>query len=128
MVTTLGCLGAQFVPHWIARAFTVDAELIDNTSTALRVTMLMFWAVGFQIVSTNYFQSLGMAGKSIFLSLTRQILFLLPLIFIFSKIWGLTGIWVAYFTSDLVATVITAILIMFQMRRINQLASTMPKE
>ncbi len=128
IVTTVGCLVAQLVPHWIARAFTVDAELINNTSTALRIAMLIFWAVGFQIVSTNYFQSLGMAGKSIFLSLTRQILFLLPLIFIFSKIWGLTGIWVAYFTSDLIATVITAIMIMFQMRKINKLAATMPNE
>lgn len=126
-VTTIGCIGAQFAPHLIARAFTTDMELINNTSTALRIAMIIFWAVGFQIVSTNYFQSLGLAGKSIFLSLTRQILFLLPLIFIFSKIWGLTGIWVAYFTSDLVATLVTGIMMVFQLRKINSLAATMPK-
>ncbi len=125
-VTALGCLGAQFAPHWIARAFTTDPELIEKTSTALRIAMIIFWAVGFQIVSTNYFQSLGLAGKSIFLSLTRQILFLLPLIFILSKIWGLTGIWIAYSVSDVVATLVTGIMMIFQIRKINRIAATMP--
>ena len=127
-VTTLGCIIGQFAPHWIARAFTVDPELIEKTSEALRIGMVVFWAVGFQIVSTNYFQSLGLAGKSIFLSLTRQILFLLPLIYVFSKIWGLTGIWIAYSTSDFIATVVTGIMIIYQMRKINQLAASQPKE
>lgn len=127
IVTTLGCLGAQFAPHWIARAFTTDTELIKNTSTALNIGMFLFWAVGFQVVATNYFQSLGLAGKSIFLSLTRQILFLLPLVFLFSKLWGLTGIWIAYSTSDLIATIVTAVMITIQIRKINNLASKMPK-
>lgn len=126
IVTTIGCLGAQFAPHYIARAFTTDPELIANTSEAMRIGTVVFWAVGFQIVSTNYFQSLGLAGKSIFLSLTRQILFLLPLIYVLSKILGLTGIWVAYSASDFVATLVTGVMIIFQMRKINQLAATMP--
>ena len=120
-VTTIGCVGAQVCPHWIARAFTTDAELIANTSVALRIGMVIFWAVGFQIVSTNYFQSLGLAGKSIFLSLTRQILFLLPLIYFFSKIWGLTGIWIAYTSSDFIATLITGIMIVSQMKKLKKL-------
>lgn len=128
VVTTLGFLGAQIVPHWIARAFTIDPELIKNTSQALRITMLVFWAVGFQIVSTNFFQSLGHAGKSIFLSLTRQILFLLPLIYVLSRIYGLTGVWTAYATSDFLATLITGVLMVFQIRKINQLAANLPKE
>ena len=123
VVTTLGFLMAQLVPHWIARAFTIDPELIKNTSQALRITMLVFWAVGFQIVSTNFFQSLGHAGKSIFLSLTRQILFLLPLIYVLSRIYGLTGVWTAYATSDFLATFITAILMVLQMRKINRLVA-----
>lgn len=128
IVTFVGCLGAQLAPHWIARAFTTDPELIENTCVALRIGTVVFWAVGFQIVSTNYFQSLGLAGKSIFLSLTRQILFLLPLIYILSRIFGLTGIWIAYSTSDLVATLVTTIMIIFQMRKVNRLAATMSKD
>ncbi len=121
IVTTLGAIGAQFFPEYIARAFTTDADLIAKTAQALRTALLVFWAVGFQIVSTNLFQSLGLAGKSIFLSLTRQILFLLPLIYILSKAFGLEGVWMAYSASDIVATLVTVVMIFFQMRKINKL-------
>ena len=125
IVTILGTLGAQFCPHLIARAFTTDPDLIANTSTAMRVTTMMFWAVGFQIVATNMFQSIGLAGKSIFLSLTRQILFLMPLIYVMSEIMGLKGVWIAYSLSDFVASLITGIMIYLQMRKINKLAAGM---
>jgi Na+-driven multidrug efflux pump len=95
--------------------------LIEKTAQALRISTVAFWAVGFQIVSTNLFQSLGLAGKSIFLSLTRQILFLLPLIYIFSSVLGLQGVWMAYATSDIVATLVTTVMVIFQMRKINKL-------
>lgn len=121
VVTCLGTLGAQFFPEYIARAFTTDSDLIAKTSQALRMTTLAFWAVGFQIVSTSLFQSLGLAGKSIFLSLIRQILFLLPMIYTFSHIWGLQGIWMAYSTSDILATMVTLVMIIIQIRKINQL-------
>lgn len=120
-VTFLGAVGAQFFPEYIARAFTTDSDLIEKTAQALRISTVAFWAVGFQIVSTNLFQSLGLAGKSIFLSLTRQILFLLPLIYIFSSVLGLQGVWMAYATSDIVATLVTTVMVIFQMRKINKL-------
>ena len=120
-VTFLGAVGAQFCPEYIARAFTTDSDLIEKTAQALRISTVAFWAVGFQIVSTNLFQSLGLAGKSIFLSLTRQILFLLPLIYIFSSVLGLQGVWRAYATSDIVATLVTTVMVIFQMRKINKL-------
>ena len=120
-VTFLGAVGAQFCPEYIARAFTTDSDLIEKTAQALRISTVVFWAVGFQIVSTNLFQSLGLAGKSIFLSLTRQILFLLPLIYIFSSVLGLQGVWMAYATSDIVATLVTTVMVIFQMRKINKL-------
>lgn len=120
-VTFLGAMGAQFFPEYIARAFTTDSDLIEKTAQALRISTVVFWAVGFQIVSTNLFQSLGLAGKSIFLSLTRQILFLLPLIYIFSSVLGLQGVWMAYATSDIVATLVTTVMVIFQMRKINKL-------
>lgn len=120
-VTFLGAMGAQFFPEYIARAFTTDSDLIEKTAQALRISTVAFWAVGFQIVSTNLFQSLGLAGKSIFLSLTRQILFLLPLIYIFSSVLGLQGVWMAYATSDIVATLVTTVMVIFQMRKINKL-------
>lgn len=111
----------QLFPHAIARAFTTDAELISVTSRALRVTTLAFWIVGFQIVSTNFFQSLGYAGKSIFLSLTRQVIFLLPLIFTLPRAFGLDGVWGAFPAADILATFTTAIMAAVQFKQLKRL-------
>lgn len=129
--STIMIIGTGFAfiaPHWIARAFTSDNELIVNTTLAFRLSLIMFWAVGFQIVSTTFFQSLGKAGKSIILSLCRQILFLLPIVFILPKHFGLDGVWASFPISDALATSVTAILIIFQLRKINQLAAAMPSK
>ena len=81
--------------------------------------MLLFFAVGFQIVSTTYFQAIGKVGLSIFLSLTRQVIFLMPLLYILPGYFGLNGIWYTYFTSDAAATVVTAALVMYSLRRLS---------
>ncbi|MDE6498748.1 MAG: MATE family efflux transporter [Muribaculaceae bacterium] len=116
-VTALGCAGAQLVPQWIARAFTVDASLIAATDTALRTAMAAFVVVGFQIVSTTLFQSIGAAAKSVFLSLTRQVLILIPLLLVLPDALGLRGVWLSFPLSDLVATLITAAMVAWQLRR-----------
>lgn len=120
IVCTLGTLGAIFFPSWIARAFTVDEHLIEVTANGLSISIIMFWVVGFQIISTNFFQSLGMAGKSIFLSLTRQVIFLIPLLFTLPHFFGLNGVWASFPTSDVMATIITAILITWQFRKLGK--------
>jgi Na+-driven multidrug efflux pump len=68
-------------------------------------------------VATNFFQSIGKAGKSIFLSLTRQVLFLIPLLLILPRFWGLDGIWASFPASDALATVVTAVMIWQQLRK-----------
>ncbi|MEF9923601.1 MAG: MATE family efflux transporter [Muribaculaceae bacterium] len=118
VICTLGSLGAMLFPTWIARAFTSDEHLIAVTANGLSLSIVMFWMVGFQIVSTNFFQSLGMAGKSIFLSLTRQVIFLIPLLFTLPHFFGLNGVWTSFPTSDLLATIVTAILITWQFRKL----------
>ena len=104
------------VPRLIARCFTVDANLIDVTGNALSLSMICFWVVGFQIISTTLFQSIGKAGKSIFLGLTRQVLFLIPLLYIMQNYFGLDGIWLSFPSSDFCATVVTVILVVTQFR------------
>ena len=79
--------------------------------------------VGFQIVATNFFQSIGKAGKSIFLSLTRQVIFLIPLLLTLPGMLGLDGIWLSFPTSDVLATVVTALLITSQLRHLPAAAS-----
>ncbi len=131
VATTICCIGAAVAisyPSIIARAFTTDAQLIGITSTALRTAMMCFWFVGFQIVSTTFFQSIGKASKSIFLSLIRQVIFLIPLLMLLPPIWGLEGIWLSFPCSDLCATLVTAALIILQFRQINQSCRPLPGE
>ncbi len=108
---TIGFIGAMVMPQYISRAFTTDIHLIEASSHALKTAIVVFWAVGIQIVSTTLFQSLGMAGKAFFLSLTRQVIFIIPLIFIMPHFMGIDGVWMAFPVSDLCATVVTLIML-----------------
>lgn len=115
-VSVLGFIGAETMPGLIARAFTVDTALIDVTASGLRTAMGCFFVVGFQIVSTTLFQSIGAAAKSVFLSLTRQVLILIPLLLLLPDTMGVRGVWMSFPLSDLVATIITAAMIAWQLR------------
>lgn len=117
VVSTAGCAGGLLLPEFIAKAFTVDGQLIAVTTNALVLSLTMFWVVGFQIVSTNYFMSIGKAGKSIFLSLTRQVTFLIPFLLLLPRILGLDGVWWSFPASDVLATLVTAAMILHQIRR-----------
>ena len=100
----------MFVPHLCARMFTTDPTLIDMSVRAIRIMMLVFPFVGYQIVTTNLFQCIGMVKISIFLSLSRQMLFLLPLIGVLPLFWGIGGVWDAMPISDFMATIATFII------------------
>lgn len=125
-VVTLGCLIGLIFPRAIARAFTSDARLIDLTSRAFSMAMLAFWQVGFQVVATNFFQSIGYAGKSIIMSLCRQVIFLIPLLYCLPPIMGLDGIWVSFPISDTLATLVAVILLAWQLRTISRRAALDP--
>jgi Na+-driven multidrug efflux pump len=117
-LTAFGSLFGITCSAWIAKAFTIDANLIRSITEGMPLALIMFAVVGFQIVATNFFQSIGQAGKSIFLSLSRQVLFMIPLLLILPKFWGLTGIWSSFPISDVFATIVTAVLIIIQFRKI----------
>ena len=119
-ITTIGALIGQFLPSKIAVLFMTDEEQIRAAVRCLSITTLGFWMVGFQIVSTNFFQSLGKAGKAIFLSLTRQILFMIPLLMILPPHYGLTGVWACFPISDCVSTVVAGAMLFYQLRSIRR--------
>lgn len=118
IVSSGAAFGLSF-PSVIACAFTVDAGLIAATDRALSLSMLAFFFVGFQIVSTTFFQSIGQAGKSIFLSLTRQVLFLIPLLLLLPRCLLLDGVWLSFPASDIIATIVTASMMWWQFRKMN---------
>lgn len=118
----VGCgIGLAF-PELIARIFTSDSELIEVTAHGLRIAITAFAVVGFQIVSTNFFQSIGLAPQSIVLSLSRQVFFLIPLLLILPGYFGLNGVWMSFPISDLLATIVTTIMIGRRFRIINHMA------
>lgn len=108
-------------PDIIARAFTNDDHLIAATDYALKHSTWAFAVVGFQVISTSLFQSIGKAGRSIFLSLVRQVIFMVPLLFILPQFMGLQGVWMSFPVSDLMATVITAVMVIWQFKQISKL-------
>lgn len=116
----IGCVVGISLPDIIAKAFNPDPQLVSATVTCLRHALLAFLVVGYQVVSTNFFQSIGKAGKSILLSLTRQAIFLIPLLIFLPKGLGLLGIWYAFPISDLMATIVTFILIKQQFRQLSR--------
>jgi putative MATE family efflux protein len=116
-VTTTGFLVAELVPTLCARLFTSDATLIGMSATAIRIIMVTFPIVGFQMVITNFFQSIGKAKISMFLSLSRQMLFLLPLLITLPLWFGVDGIWWAMPISDTIAALVTLVLMTTYMKR-----------
>ena len=98
--------------------FMQDTAQISCAVVCLRITTLTFWIVGYQIVVTNFFQSLGMAAKSVFLSLTRQIIFMIPMLLILPPVWGLNGVWACFPVCDFLSAVVATVFLIVQVKRI----------
>lgn len=116
-VASLGFLLCQLFPSVIVRMFTTDQELIDAAVFGLHIVFGVFPIVGFQMVATNFFLSIGMSKKAIFLSLTRQMLFLIPCLLILPRFWGTWGVWISIPIADTTATIVTAIVLANQFRK-----------
>ncbi len=123
-ITTAGFLVGEFAPRLAVSLFTSDEELIRLSVEGMRIVFVFFPIIGFQMVATNFFQSIGMAGKAIFMSLSRQLLFLMPgLLFLprffeVSTPWdGSWGVWCAMPLSDFLATVVAFFMLTHQLRK-----------
>lgn len=116
-VTTTGFIIAEIIPHQLVGMFTSDPELIEEAVKGLRISFMFYPIVGFQMVTSNFFRSIGYAGTAIFLSLTRQLIFLLPLMLILPKFIGLDGIWASMPLADLISCVVSASMMLYHMRK-----------
>ena len=119
-ICTAGSAVGLLAPQWVARVFTTDDYLIEVTANCLRHAMLGFAIVGIPIVATALFQSLGKSGKSIFMSITRQVLFLLPLMWWLVGVMGVDGVWLSFPASDILATITTAFMVWHQLRALRR--------
>jgi putative MATE family efflux protein len=116
-VMTFGFLIVELFPELVASVFTKDSTLIHLAAEGLRIVFLFFPIVGFQMVVTNFFQSIGMAGRAVFLSLSRQLLFLLPFLLTLPSVYGLKGVWYSMPAADLLASLVAAYMLFVNFRK-----------
>ena len=128
-IATLGfCLG-EFVPEYIARLFVDSSRggdeqlMVDAAIQGMRIILMMFPLVGFQVVVGGFFQYIGKAPLAIFISLTRQLLFLLPLLWILPRYYGAYGVWISMPIADTFSIMLALILFVSNMRKIRAMES-----
>lgn len=114
-------LGIQFLSKYFINIFTHEKSLVILASKGLRIQTMMLPIIGFQIISSVYFQAVGKPKMSMFISLSRQIVLLIPCILIMSRIFGAMGIWYAGPTADFLATVVTFILIRKELKNLKEI-------
>lgn len=118
LVTTFGFLVGMLMPELAVSIFTTDEELIRLAAKGLRITVVFFPIIGFQMVTSNFFQSIGMASKAIFLSISRQVLILIPCLLILPRYYGQFGVWVSMPVSDISASLIAGSMLVWQMKKL----------
>ena len=107
-------------PRQIARIFTTDETLLTLSARGIRLDMLVFFVVGSQAVITNFFQCIGKVKVSIFLSLSRQLILLLPMAYVFPLFWDLDGVWYSMPASDFGSFAMTIPMLMWYMKRLRR--------
>ena len=122
VVTIFGFLVSEVIPGLTVRIFTPDPALHDLAVNGLRKMNVVFPIIGFQMVTTNLFQCLGMVNKSIFLSLSRQLLFLLPCIYLLPPLLqSENGVWYSFPISDTIAAIVTGLFAIGLLRKLGKL-------
>lgn len=116
-IMTTGFIIAMTIPGPCARLFTTDPTLIDLSAKGIRYIMVAFPVVGYQMVVSNFFQSIGKAKISIVLSLSRQLLILLPLLLILPTMFGINGVWFSMPVSDTLSAIMAAWIMIVHMRK-----------
>jgi Na+-driven multidrug efflux pump len=107
---------SMLFPREIARIFTTDPTLLELAARGIKLDMLVFFVVGSQAVITNFFQCIGKVKISIFLSLSRQLIFLLPMAYVFPLFWGLDGVWYSMPASDFISFAMTIPILLWYMK------------
>lgn len=116
-ITSVGWIVTMLFPSTIARLFTTDGALVALSAHAFRIYFIVYPVVGCQIVIQNYFQSVGRPKVSILLSLTRQLIFLIPAVIMLPKYFGLDGVWASMSVSDVLAFVFAIVVLLISIHR-----------
>jgi putative MATE family efflux protein len=118
IIMTSGTIVVELFPHAVASMFTTENDLIDLAVPGLRWIFACYPLVGFQMVASAFFQSIGKPNKSIVLSTTRQVLFLIPILLILPRYWGITGVWASMSISDFLSVILSVVLLRMELKNI----------
>jgi putative MATE family efflux protein len=127
--TVIACIGfAIFMifPGQILKIFNSDEKFIEMGTSATRWLVLMFPLIGYQNIGSSLFQAIGKARQAIFLAFSRQVLFLIPLVLIMSRLFGLTGVWLSFPASDVTAFIVTLFMVTRERRILTRMESLPP--
>ena len=113
-IKTIGLILALLIPTLMMRLFTTDIEFIEMGAHGLFFVFLLAPFVGFQAVTSNFYQSINKPALSITMSLCRQLLFFVPCLFFLSNHWGLNGVWYAVTVSDFLSVVVAIAIFIWQ--------------
>jgi len=116
-VMSIGFLVAELFPQLVASIFTREDDLIEIAATGLKIVLITGPIIGFQMVTSTFFQSIGKPGKAIYLSLTRQVLFLLPCLLIFPSLWGVNGVWMSMPVADTLSSLNAGYLLFLEYKK-----------
>lgn len=111
LIMTTSFVVGQLIPRTVVSAFTSDPDLIDKAAHGVRIIVLAFPVIGINLVTSNFFQSIGKPKRSIFLSLSRQLIFLTPLLYLLPMFMGEKGVWWSFAISDIISTVVACLLL-----------------
>lgn len=128
IIVSIGWIITQAAPHLLISIFNRDEQLVGIASTGMRIFLFMLPVVGAQVISSNYFQSIGKAKISMFLSLLRQVILLIPCLIILPKIFGLTGVWLAGAVADGLSSLITLIIFSMSVKKLKDKEEIVSKE
>lgn len=120
IITIVGFAITEIFPDEVTLLFNDDPTLLRLSREGFRIVLLCYPFIGAAIVIQNFFQSIGKPQLSIFLSVTRQLVFLLPLLLWLPKLWGLDGVWASMAGSDFISFVVTVITLIIVQRRLNK--------
>ncbi len=123
MVMTCGFLIAEICPSFVTGLFTSDPDLMSVADKALRIVLVAFPIVGFQIVTAGFMMALGKAPQAIVMSLSRQLICLAPLVVLLPMACGVSGVWIAMPVSDAFATIVAVFMAFYQVRRLKRMAA-----
>jgi putative MATE family efflux protein len=120
IIMTTGTVIVELFPHAVASIFTPEEDSINLSASGLRWIFACYPLVGFQMVGSAFFQSIGKPNKSIILSTTRQVLFLIPILLILPNHWGVTGVWASMTISDFLSVILALALLQMELKDIRK--------